>query len=99
MAQVFSSIYYGFFIYLAVYTGRDTGMTAKTGIAFVLVLVVAAMLFGDTITKGVPPGEGLVIFAGSLVYALVYVGFFAYLCFRAGREEDGPVPDRVTWHG
>jgi ubiquinol-cytochrome c reductase cytochrome b subunit len=102
LARVFSAAYYGFFIYLAVYTGRDTGVTAKTGISFLLALTVIWMLFGDTFIKGLSAGptmEELALYFGSLVYSLVFVGFFAYVCFKAGREQDGPVPDRLTYHG
>jgi hypothetical protein len=102
MAQIFSSLYYGFFIYLAVYTGRDRGLTPKTGIAFLLVLIVAGLLFGDTMTsvlKDTATATDISIYAASWVYGLAYVGLFGFLCFLAGREEDGPVPDRLIDHG
>ncbi|MEC9375857.1 MAG: cytochrome bc complex cytochrome b subunit [Pseudomonadota bacterium] len=98
MAQIFTAFYYGFFIYLAVYTGKDKGVTLRTGVAFSLVLLIIGLLFSDTLTLGFEELEApseIAIYACAWLFSLIYSGFFMFLCFYAGREPEGPVPDRL----
>ena len=104
MAQIFSALYFGYFIFLFIFTGDSNGWKLGNSISFVIAFSTLALLFSSRLFA---PDSKPEAFTDEDLYrwiawgfSLLYIGFFGYLCGYGKRETQAtPVPDRLTYHG
>ena len=103
LAQIFSAFYFGFFIFLFIYTGQVRGWNLGNSLAMLaaiasIVVIFSKRMLADDSNPEVTNAEDYYRWF-SWVFALGFLGYFAFLVAVAGREVGKPVPDRLTYHG